>query len=115
MKIVIGFLLTVSLFFFVSCSKDTITSPLLNKASGTVSLQIDKTNAPQNVVNIVAYLSRVGYDTLTGNLNLQSNSSADKQKEIPDCVNQKNGRSCGDSCTCHSKPRYKKHICNNCN
>lgn len=77
MKKIVGSLILISFFLFSSCSKDTITSPPLNKTTGTVSLQFDKINAPQNVVNIIAYLSRAGYDTLKGNLNLLSDTSAD--------------------------------------
>ncbi|MCL5030332.1 MAG: hypothetical protein M1480_15080 [Bacteroidetes bacterium] len=77
MNKVVGSLVIIALLLFSSCSRDTITSPQLNKTSGTVSLKFDKINAPQNVVNIIAYLSRAGYDTLKGNLNLLSDSSAD--------------------------------------
>ncbi len=77
MKKIIGTLLAISLFLLSGCSKDTITSPPLDKTSGKVLLKIDKTNAPQNVVSIIAYLSRTGYDTLKGSLNLRSDTSAD--------------------------------------
>ncbi len=77
MKKIVGLLFIISLFLIGGCSRDTITSPPLSKAAGTVSLQIDKTNAPQNVVSIVAYLSRASYDTLKGDLNLLSDTSAD--------------------------------------
>jgi hypothetical protein len=40
-------------------------------------LQIDKENAPSNVVEVIAYLTRENYDSLSSSLNLLSESSAD--------------------------------------
>ncbi|MHB9011513.1 MAG: glycoside hydrolase family protein [Ignavibacteriaceae bacterium] len=77
MKRLIALLLFIS-FLFYSCSKNTITSPNgSSNSTGKISLKIDKTNAPQNVATVVAYLSKVGSDTLTGILNLRSDTSAD--------------------------------------
>ncbi len=72
------FLLLVVLVTFVGCLKSTITSPNNNSNStGKVSLKIDKTNAPQNVVSVFAYLTKADADTLIGTLNLRSDSTAD--------------------------------------
>ncbi len=61
-----------------SCSRDTLISPKDNfKTSGKVELKIDKVNAPQNVVSVIAYLSRSGFSTLTAQLNLRSDTTAD--------------------------------------
>ncbi len=75
-------LLTISSLIYLlilgGCSQNTLTSPKEKSNSiGGVSLQIDKNNAPQDVVTVVAYLSRTGYDTLNGSLDLLSDSSAD--------------------------------------
>ncbi len=68
-------LLVCALVLYNGCIKYTITSPD-NNTKGKVSLQIDKTNAPQNVVRVIAYLSRTNYATLSGELNLLDSSSA---------------------------------------
>ncbi len=73
----IGSLIILLVLILTGCSRDSITSPQSNKTSGQVSLQFDKVNAPKNVVNITAYLTRTGYDTLKGTLNLLNDSSAD--------------------------------------
>ncbi len=67
------------------CTKNSPTSPNQETVkNGSVSLAFDKTTAPQNVVNIIAYLTRANYDTLKGDLNLLSTSSADiKINDIP--------------------------------
>ena len=75
----------VFLLFLAGCTKNSPTSPNQETSNnGSISLAFDKTNAPQNVVNIIAYLTRTNYDTLKGNLNLLSTSSADiKINDIP--------------------------------
>ena len=40
-------------------------------------LKIDRENAPSNATTVTAYLNRQGYDTLSGTLNLLSNTSGD--------------------------------------
>ncbi len=60
------------------CARNTITSPNDKLSSaGKLTLQIDKVNAPQDVVTVAAYLTRPNYDTLSSSLNLRSDSSAD--------------------------------------
>ena len=78
MKNLVLLLLFMAVMIFSGCSRNTITSPNNNKTStGKVSLKIDKTNAPQNVATVIAYLIKAGSDTLTGSLNLRSDSTAD--------------------------------------
>ena len=60
----------------VGCSKDNITSTQLDN-KGSISLNIDKANAPSDVVAVIAYLTRENYETLSGFLNLLSDSTAD--------------------------------------
>ncbi len=65
------------LMLFASCSNNNnITSPS-DSSSGSVSLSIDKANAPSDVVAVIAYLTREYYETLSGYLNLISDSTAD--------------------------------------
>jgi Beta-fructosidases (levanase/invertase) len=67
----------VILAFIVGCSKDQSTSPEEKQAqNGNVLLKIDKANAPSGVVSVTAYLFRTGYDTLKGNMNLITDSTA---------------------------------------
>jgi len=63
----LGAYLLVSLFFLSNAQ---------NK-SGGLYLQIDRANAPANIVEVIAYLSQYNYDTLSCNLNLLSGPSAD--------------------------------------
>jgi predicted GH43/DUF377 family glycosyl hydrolase len=59
-----------------SCSTDTPVSPK-EAEQGGISLNIDRMHKPDNVVSVTAYLSREGYDTLSGTLNLLSDTTAD--------------------------------------
>ncbi len=59
------------------CSKDTMVSSTSNSNIGSISLNIDKQNAPSDVVAVIAYLTRENDETLTGYLNLLSDSTAD--------------------------------------
>lgn len=66
------------LLFFTSCNQNEPTSPEGDDhLSGKLFLKIDKANAPESVVWIEAFLSRQGYDTVSGILNLLSDSTAD--------------------------------------
>lgn len=70
--------LLVSVFLISSCSKDVITNPGTSSSSqGSVSLKMDKNTAPSNAVTVVAYLYRTDYDTLSENMNLINDTSAD--------------------------------------
>ncbi len=73
-SIIISIALMLILTF--GCSNDKIVTPS-DSSSGSVSFKIDKTNAPSNVVAVIAYLTRDNYETLIGTLNLLSDSTAD--------------------------------------
>ncbi len=79
MKRIIRILLLVTVIIASGCSRSTITSPNNNTSNtnGKISLRIDKTNAPQNVATVMAYLSRAGSDTLKGFMDLRSDTTAD--------------------------------------
>ncbi len=64
---------------FGSCSKNNVTQYDSGEEdkTGGVFFKIDKENAPSNVVKVIAYLSRINYDTLSASLNLIDDSSAD--------------------------------------
>lgn len=65
------------ILFFNSCSQNEPTSPNDDQQAGKLFLKIDEENAPESVVWVEAFLTREGYDTLSGNLNLLSDSTAD--------------------------------------
>lgn len=70
-----GFLLLV---LFAGCSSnDSSVNPPSSNEKGNLSLKFDKTNAPTNVVNVTAKLTREGYTPITGVLNIQSDTSAE--------------------------------------
>lgn len=77
MKIKILYILSLIFLFLSSCHKESsILKPEEEKIGG-ISLRIDKDNAPSNVVKVVAYLTREGYASLSGELNLLNETSAD--------------------------------------
>ena len=59
-----------------NCSTDTFVSPK-EAGQGGISLNIDRVHKPENVVSVTAYLTREGFDTLSGTLNLLSDTTAD--------------------------------------
>lgn len=65
----------ISVLFYQSCTTDPVSNE--PKDSGKILLKIDKQNAPESVVLVKAYLTRQNYQTITGVLNLQSDSTAD--------------------------------------
>ena len=65
------------LIFAVGCSKNNVVSSDSSNSHGSISLNIDKANTPSDVVAVIAYLTRENYETLSGFLNLLSDSSAD--------------------------------------
>ncbi len=65
------------LILVVGCSKDNVVSSNADGSHGSISLGIDKANAPSDVVAVIAYLTRENYDTLSGSLNILSDSAAD--------------------------------------
>ncbi len=62
----------------MGCSRETpVNPPITDGSSGKVLLKIDRENAPSSVTTLTAFLTRQGYDTLSGTLNLLSSTSAD--------------------------------------
>ncbi|HSM62635.1 MAG TPA: YCF48-related protein, partial [Gillisia sp.] len=76
-KLVDILLFTSSLIMFQCSNEIPITNDPINLELGKVSLRIDKENAPDEVVLVEAFLTREEHDTLYGNLNLVSSTSAD--------------------------------------
>jgi hypothetical protein len=76
------YLVFVSIFFivlFFSCSGNQPVTPDDENptSSGKLFLRIDKENAPESVVWIDAFLTRQSFDTISGSMNLLSDSTAD--------------------------------------
>jgi predicted GH43/DUF377 family glycosyl hydrolase len=66
------------ILFFTSCYQNEPTAPEGDDhPNGKLFLKIDKANAPENVVWVEAFLTRQGYDTISGAMNLLSDSTAD--------------------------------------
>lgn len=66
------------IFLFTSCNPNEPTSPGDDdQQNGKLFLKIDKANAPESVVWVEAFLTRQGYDTLSDELNILSDSTAD--------------------------------------
>ncbi|HSP88120.1 MAG TPA: hypothetical protein VLN45_08295 [Ignavibacteriaceae bacterium] len=78
MKHIIYFFLVIIFFLAIQCSNEipNVNDPI-NLELGKISLKIDKTNAPDNVYLVEAFLTREGYDTLYGALNIVTSTSAD--------------------------------------
>ncbi len=71
------FCLPLFLFGFLSCNINDSITPPSNSEKGNLQLQIDKVNAPENVVLVESFLTREGFDTVLGQLNLLSDSTAE--------------------------------------
>jgi beta-1,2-mannobiose phosphorylase / 1,2-beta-oligomannan phosphorylase len=71
--VLFGLLLAVTIF---SCSTDPVGSNI-PQDSGKILLKIDKQNAPASVLFVKAFLTRENRQPINGNLNLQSDSTAD--------------------------------------
>ncbi len=68
----------VLLLLLVGCSqKSNIPTQANQNSKGNILLKIDRENKPANVVEVDAYLTREGYDTLSASLNLISDTTAD--------------------------------------
>lgn len=77
MKKIIGCFI-VLILLTMGCSKNTLITPDSNtKSLGKVSINIDKANAPANVAEVVAILANANSDTLTGTMNLSTDTTAD--------------------------------------
>jgi hypothetical protein len=78
MKQLINSFLVVFSFIIIQCSNEIPTAKdPVDLELGKISLRIDKANAPEEVVLVEATLSRAGYDSLYGSLDLLSTTSAD--------------------------------------
>jgi predicted GH43/DUF377 family glycosyl hydrolase len=77
MKNLISFIIILFSLLLNSCTTDTTLSPNNDSSQGGISLNIDRLHKPDNVVSVTAYLTRVGYDTVSGSLNLLSDTTAD--------------------------------------
>jgi predicted GH43/DUF377 family glycosyl hydrolase len=72
------FILSLAIFISLllySCTSETPVSPDVQK--GGITLNIDRAHKPANVVEVTAYLTREGFDTISGTLNLLSDTTAD--------------------------------------
>ncbi len=66
------------LFSLLNCTQNEPTSPDENEnISGKLILKVDEANAPEGIVWIEVFLTRQGYDTISGTMNLLSDSTAD--------------------------------------
>lgn len=76
--LILSLILSLTLLFFAGCTKNSNipTQPNQNK-KGSILLKIDKTNAPENVVEVDANLTRTGYDPIFASLNLLSDTTAE--------------------------------------
>ena len=63
------------LILAVGCSKNNVVSSDYSNSHGSISLNIDKANAPSDVVAVIAYLTRENYETISSSLNLLSDST----------------------------------------
>ncbi|HMU43975.1 MAG TPA: hypothetical protein PKA80_11800 [Ignavibacteriaceae bacterium] len=78
MKWLLSLTLLILPLVFISCSKEDSNIPnATEKSSGILSLKIDRLNAPANVEQVVAYLTRQGFEPIINSLNLLTDSTAD--------------------------------------
>jgi len=77
MKSFLRYAVLFSVLFLQYCTSDKLVSPDNDEGNGTISLNIDRANKPANVVSVTAYLTRTGFDTLSGTLNLLSDTTAE--------------------------------------
>lgn len=64
------------LLIFSGC-KNEIIPPSSTDQDGQIILKIDRQNAPQNIVTVTAYLTRPNFNTITGTLNLLTDTTAE--------------------------------------
>lgn len=77
MKTNLLLILTAVILLIGGCSKDNvINTPADEKEQGKMLLKFNKTETPQNVVSITATLTRTGFQTITGVLNIITDTSA---------------------------------------
>jgi len=76
MKKLFVFSIVLAVFSFYSCSDDNSIIPTTPVGAGKISLSVDRNNAPQDVMTVVATLSRSGFQNLVSSMSLTSDSSA---------------------------------------
>jgi hypothetical protein len=77
-KNLIFFCIPALILLFIGCSQNEPTSTNTDSQQiGKLFLKIDKENAPESVVWIDAFLTRQSFDTISGSMNLLSDSTAD--------------------------------------
>ncbi len=76
MKMIISLVIFALSLFLSSCSSDPSVSPQ-NTQNGSITLNVDRIHKPDNVISVTAYLTRENFDTLSGSLNLISDTTAD--------------------------------------
>ncbi len=76
MKKIVPFLIFSFSLILNSCSSDIPIAPE-DSQQGSISLNIDRIHKPANVVSVKASLTRENFDTLSGTLSLQSDTTAD--------------------------------------
>ena len=74
--------ITIIISFFIlilaGCSQKSVIPIQANQNDkGNILLKIDRENKPANVIEVDAYLTREGYDTLSASLNLVTDTTAD--------------------------------------
>ncbi len=77
MKRTVLFFTVISIILLSSCTSNLPVSPNNGNQQGGISLNIDRAHKPANVVSVTAYLTRADYDSLSGTLNLLSDTTAD--------------------------------------
>ncbi len=75
MKWFISFSIIIISLSLNSCTSEAPVSP--DSQKGGITLNIDRANKPANVVEVTAYLTREGYEEISGTLNLLSDTTAD--------------------------------------
>ncbi len=66
-------------FLFLSCSKENPVNIISTGQEGSLVFKIDRTSAPSGIELITLTLSRNGFETITANMNLMSDSTAELQ------------------------------------
>jgi predicted GH43/DUF377 family glycosyl hydrolase len=77
MRFYILSVIALTFFLYSSCHKDSSVLNIQEEGIGGISLKIDKANAPSNVVKVTALLTREGYESLSGEMNLLTETSAE--------------------------------------
>ncbi len=75
MKNIIPVIAFLVLLLLNSCTSEAPVSP--DSQKGGITLNIDRAHKPANVAEVTAYLTREGYEAISGTLNLLSDTTAD--------------------------------------